>query len=137
MIIYQPLQPYQLYMSHAYVVSRHWEACLVSQLAIQPLLLSTSASGSCGSPDYLWITWEFEIPSLGIPSNLFFTGCSHLLEVLTGYMALSLGTTKFCFYQLPLSILFLSTPPASTPQPCENNILVSGKVPPHPQCFIP
>ena len=59
-------------MSYAYVVSRHWEACLVFQLAIQPLFLSTSTSRSCASPDYLWITWEFEIPSLGIPSNLFF-----------------------------------------------------------------
>ena len=65
LIIYQPLQPYKLYMSHAYVVTRHWEVCLVFQLAIQPLFLSNNA---CGSPDYFWIPWEFEAHSLGIPS---------------------------------------------------------------------
>lgn len=41
-------------MSHAYVVSRHREVCLIFQLAIQPLFLSTNA---CGSPDYFCIPW--------------------------------------------------------------------------------
>lgn len=83
LIIYQPLQPYKLYMSHAYVVSRHREVCLVFQLAIQPLFLSTNA---CGSPDYFWIPWlDIWLPPLEPPN---------------------------CFNQLPSSIFFLSTTPA-------------------------
>lgn len=61
-----------LRISHAYIVSRHWEACLVFQLAIEPLFFSISTSTSRGSPEYFWVTWEFEVPSLGIPSRLFF-----------------------------------------------------------------
>ena len=67
LIIYQPLQPYKLYMSHVYVVSRHREVCLVFQLAIQPLFLSTNA---CGSPGYLWIPWlDIWLPPLEPPNS--------------------------------------------------------------------
>lgn len=54
-------------MSHVYVVSRHREVCLVFQLAIQPLFLSTNA---CGSPGYLWIPWlDIWLPPLEPPNS--------------------------------------------------------------------